>query len=412
MAILGRLMVAVSPTRRVRLEDICAERTAGAWIKHVQFHDLLDDGARKGANDGTVAHLAQGKDVQVLAASNLTSKSIERKFSNVKLLNRWKIEFEVEQWLETNQLTWRSRVKTYCQTGPYLSLTPDAWCQQFHRVDPKLGVRVGAAILAQFKMLGASEFAGWFDCLPKVDAYTYFVGADPHSGDHGLITSLAARISGLALLDAKRLPKLAKQARVRLFSDAGWSGGESKRRLECLYTPCSHKSHALCNTNYVHLRFGFLTDAAQLVLTSHLSKLVERGLVCHPDRVTVSYPIDNFLKIKGEHGIQKGLAFQDQLYLDYVDKNNPNAIRELCKLIGQQIAPGQPLGTNEIASTIAFQHSLPKAMLPVLIGGGLVTAHDGSTFEWKPLLRSKHITEPASDVDGYHCSTCPLDDRQ
>ena len=410
---MGRLLVAVSPTRRAHLEDICAEMTAGAWAKHIDFIDLIDDDEQKNTNNGTVGHLALTQGARVLAAAHLTSKSIERTYSNVKRLKKWELRAEVEQWMETNQLTWRGRVKAYCSAGPFRSVTPDEWCQQFHRVNPKLGFRVGAAVLAQFKMLGPAEFAGWFDGLPKVDASYFFVGSDPHSGDHGLINSLSTRISGASLHDAKNLQKLTKQQQVRLFSDAGWSGGESKRRLECLYTACSGKANALCPTSYVNLRFGFLTDSAETVLKTHLGDLVKRGLVCDSNRVTFSYPADNFLKIKGSTNLQKGLAFQDQLYLDYVDKNDPFAIRNLCSEIGKQIAPDRPLGTSDIASTIAFQHSLPKAMLPVLIiGEGVVTASDGSTFVWKPLLHSKHLTAPAPDVAGYHCAECPLEDRR
>lgn len=413
MSLVGRLLVAVSSTERARLECIVAEMTAGAWAKHIVFVDLIDDDEQNIANNGTVGHLAQNQGERVLAAAHLTSKSIGRTYSNVKRLKKWGLREEVAQWMEKNHLTWRGRVEAYRKAGPFRSISPDEWCQQFHRVNPNLGLRVGAAVLAQFKMLGPAEFADWFDGLPKVDASYFFVGSDPHSGDHGIINSLSARISGGSLHDAKNLQKLTRQQQVRLFSDAGWSGGESKRRLECLYTACSSKANALCATSYVNLRFGYLTDSAETVLKKHLSDLVERRLVCDSNRVTFSCPTDNFLKVKGSTNLQKGLAFQDQSYLDYVDKNDPFAMRDLCSLIGKQIAPDQPLGTSEIASTIAFQHSLPKAMLPVLIiGEGVVTASDGSTFVWKPLLHSKHLTAPAPDVAGYHCAECPLEDRR
>lgn len=408
---MSKLLVAVSSARKKSIEEICDERTAGLWVGCIVIHVLNDEKGKKDSNDQFVGKLADNGEV-VFVDDKLTSAKNTKLYGNIQRYNRWEMEKKIKEWLIKQNLDWYSEVESYRKSSPYSSINPSEWREQFLLVDPVYGSRAGAAILAQFRLVTASEFSEWFSSVPDIDFHTYFVGADRHSGDYRLINILANRHDGSHLFEVKELPATIKcKEKICLYSDAGWSGGESKRRLKCLYTKCTNKPNSLRKTNYTTLRFAFLTDYAEKKLREHIKELVQSKIICNEDRVKISYPPENLLKIKGEHEIQKGLAFQNKVLLDYVDSTDSGKLRQLCSVIGKQIAPAQPLGTNEIGSTIAFAHSLPKAMLPVLIMGGEVKAHDGRLFHWKPLLKSKHITNPAPEKSGYHCEGCPLADR-
>lgn len=115
------------------------------------------------------------------------------------------------------------------------------------------------------------------------------------------------------------------------------------------------------------------------------------------------------LNVKDGAGVATGLAFRDPQILNYVSSAE---MQELCLRIGRRIAKRRPLGTHEIASTIGFWHSLPKAMLPVLImGGGPIQDVNGERFSWHPLVVSQHVLNPQPDIPGYHCKECPLAPR-
>lgn len=91
-------------------------------------------------------------------------------------------------------------------------------------------------------------------------------------------------------------------------------------------------------------------------------------------------------------GAARGLAFAHDDVNRFVDPRNSKSLRDFCEEIGKQIDAKRPLGTSEIASTVVFEHSLPKALLPLLIfGGAQVKGADGNTFAWQPLLRSQHV---------------------
>lgn len=399
------LFVAVSAKVKPRFEEEFDERTAGTWRKSVQIVALNDLKEHKESNNGDVDHLARTTDATIVAANDLTSKCLEDR-SNVKRLSRPKLIQYVNDWFLTKGISWRANVDEARRHSAYRWVGVSEWREQFNRVDPVRGLRVAAAILVQLKIARVSEIAEWFDGLSPVEHNAFFVGSDPHSGDFGIINTLAARIPGQKLTEVRQLPELAATDHVRLFSDGGWSGGESVRRLECMYQSCCKKARSLGPDNSVSMRFAYLTDVAESALKKKVDDLIQRGLT---KRVHISCPPENRLLVEGEHGVEKGLAFQDSNVCAYVDLLNPGAMRELCRTIGEQLAERRPLGTHEIASTIAFEHSLPKAMLPVLITGGQeVRAHDGQTFIWKPLLSSQHVSNPAEDQKGYYCETCPL----
>jgi hypothetical protein len=174
-----------------------------------------------------------------------------------------------------------------------------------------------------------------------------------------------------------------------------------------MYTPCSKKPHALTPGQKLFIRFAYLTDIAEEALWNAIHALQEKAQ-CNAQNIDVSAPEGNVLKVDPT-GTMMGLAFQEKEILEFVDPTNLGTMKAICKQIGDQINKGRPLGTGQIASTIAFEHSLPRAMLPLLIfGASKITAHDGTKFAWRPLLTSQHVLSPAKVDQSLHCSTCPL----
>ncbi|SDR72029.1 hypothetical protein SAMN04490210_0180 [Pseudomonas sp. bs2935] len=383
------------------------ELTAGAWRDHVDLHNLSDD---KAANDGLVSSLASETGDLVYVSQHLTSVAIATQRWNIKRLKKYKLEEAVEQWLDGKDLNWRTRTKRHCSKTPFNVLSAEAWVSQFARVNPDYGRRAGAALLAQFQVSGPAEFASYFSDLPEVDQSTYFLGADPHSGDTALIGVLSANIDNDLLHDSRCLPSMRKDAKVRLFCDGSWSGGETKRRIHCMFKACDKKQKSLANTQRLEVRVGFITDIAERLITQELQTLIDGGMV-RQGLVRITYPEGHRLTLTGSSSGLKGLAFHDMTLLRYVDED-PTALRRLCKQIGEQVLPKKPLGTNDIASCIAFSHSLPAAMLPLFtIDGVEVVGADGEKFNWKALLRSAHVATGRADDPSHHCQDCPLADR-
>lgn len=401
------LIVAVSASARPTFESQFDERTAGLWRDTVELRDLYEAREDKEANNGDLQHLASRTNATIIAARDLTAKWLEVDLG-VKRLTSAEMKSYINDWFAQRSLSWRDNVDKCRLSGGYRWLDVKQWRDQFKRVDSVRGLRVASGILAQLKIVRVGELAEWFDNLPEVDHNAFFVGSDPHSGDFGIINTLSTRIPGPKLHEASALPMLEKNARLRLFSDGGWTGGESVRRLECLFTPCEKKANAAGLDNTVMMRFAYITDLAERRLNKKLEEMAAAS-GSHP-KVHISSPPANRLLVNGEHGTETGLAFQSASIRKFVDPVNSAAMRELCKKIGDQLWAKYPLGTSNIASTIAFEHSLPKAMLPVLIMTGEVLAEDGTKFTWLPLLSSRHVSNPATDKAGYHCSTCPLVD--
>lgn len=399
------LIVAVSASSRPSFESQFDERTAGLWRDTVELRELYEAREDKETNNGDLQHLARRTNAKIIAASDLTSEWLEKEF-DVKRLTNAEIKTYVNEWFAHRSLAWRDNVDKCRSSGGYRWLDIKQWRDQFKRVDSVRGLRVASAILAQLRIVRVGELAEWFDNLPDVDHNAFFIGSDPHSGDFGIITTLSTRIPGPKLHEASALPMLEKSARLRLFSDGGWTGGESVRRLECLFTPCDKKANAVGADNTVLMRFAYITDVAERRLNKKLDEMAAAS-GSYP-KVHISSPPANRLLVNGEHGTETGLAFQSASIRKFVDPANSAAMRELCKKIGDQLWAKYPLGTSNIASTIAFEHSLPKAMLPVLIMTGEVLAEDDSTFTWQPLLASRHVSHPAGDTAGYHCDICPL----
>jgi len=383
------------------------ERSAGAWRQHVDIEYLTHD---KLTNDGTVASLAKSSSTLVLASHHLTSVAVTHNRCNIKRLKKHELIRTVEDWIDENDLDWRLRTKRHCKKTPFKCISADEWVSQFDKVDPELGRRAGAALLAQFRVIGSSEFAEYFSALPPVDLNTYFIGADPHSGDFALVPVLAANIDNADLQESRRLPKLKNNAKVRLYCDGSWSGGETQRRIRCMFTKCEKKDNALVSTHRLNVHVGFLTDIAERVISRELQQLAAMGTI-KMGFVDVTAPVSNRLILKGVQTEQKGLAFHNPALLKYVD-SDLKALQRLCKKIGEQLSSHKPLGTNDIASCIAFSHSLPAAMLPLFtVDGVLVTGFNGEKFAWKALLKSKHVSTGQDDDPDYHCEKCPLSDR-
>jgi hypothetical protein len=382
------------------------ERSAGAWRDHIEVHFLTDD---KITNDGIVAGLAKSQGTVVLASQHLTSAAVARQWTNVQRLQTYKLLGSVERWMDENDLDWRLRTTKHCKKTPFKCISAEEWVAQFAEVDPKLGRRAGAALLAQFRVIGPDEFAEYFSDLPEVDLSTFFLGADPHSGDFGLITPLAANIDNALLRESRRLPSLKNSSKVRLYCDGSWSGGETQRRIRCMYTQCTKKANALNPSQFLDVRIGFITDAAETIIERALQQLVDTSVI-QKGFVRVTCPENNRLRLVGFRSGQRGLAFHNPLLLRYVDED-PKALQRLCKKIGEELSH-KPLGTNEIASCIAFSHSLPAAMLPLFTFDGIqVTGANGQKFIWKSLLKSKHVSTGQDDDPDHHCERCPLADR-
>lgn len=401
-----RLRVAMPEEGSAKAFQQWDERSAGAWRHHVEVHYLTDD---KITNDGIVASLAKSPGTLVLASQHLTSVAVTYNRRNIQRLKKHALMRAVEDWIDENDLDWRLRTKRHCEKTPFKCISADEWVTQFDRVDPKLGRRAGAALLAQFRVIGPAEFAEYFSDLPPANLSTYFIGADPHSGDFALVQVLAANIDNAHLRESRSLPALKNDALVRLYCDGSWSGGETQRRIRCMFTKCEKKDNALISTQRLNVHVGFITDIAEGVIARELQQLVDMGTV-QKGFVRVTCPESNRLILNGVQTGQKGLAFHDPVLLEYVD-TDPRALQRLCKEIGEQMSH-KPLGTNEIASCIAFSHSLPAAMLPLFtVDGVQVTGSNGEKFAWKALLKSKHVSTGQDDDPDHHCEQCPLADR-
>ncbi len=401
-----RLILAVGKSLADAIEEKLHERTAGLWPSQVHLHRL--NATDKQHNTGDIDSLARKHTTAVILASqDLCSKDLDSSFPNVRRLKKDNLVAFLDQWLAESGLSWRANAEACRSKGSFRWLPVSDWCQQFARVDPEKGRKVAAAILAQLRVATVGEMAAWFDGLSEVDHNLYFIGADPHSGDHSLVNVLSSRIDGSKLSDALKAPVLPEAAKVRLFADAAWSGGESERRIECLYTACAKKVGSLGPKNELSIRFAYLTDFADDAIAEKVEELVNAGK-CTYRRVKVTCPEGHRLEVNPT-GKSLGLAFQRKEILEFVDPADLQAMRALCKQIGEQIAKNRPLGTDAIASTIAFEHSLPRAMLPVLIfGGPKVKAHDGTEFVWKPLVQSMHVDKPGKMDKSVHCEECPL----
>ena len=401
-----RLILAVGKSLADVIEEKLQERTAGLWPSQVHLHRL--DATDKQQNTGDIDSLARKHPTAlILASQDLCSKDLDSSFPNVRRLKKDHLVAYLDDWLADSGLSWRANAEACRSKGSFNWLSVNDWCQQFARVDPEKGRKVAAAILAQLRVATVGEMAAWFDGLSEVDHNLYFIGADPHSGDHSLVNVLSSRIDGSKLSDALKAPVLLEGAKVRLFADAAWSGGESERRIECLYTACEKKVGSLGPQNHLSIRFAYLTNLAEDAIAEKVEELATAGK-CTYSRVKVTCPEGHRLEVNPS-GKSRGLAFQRKEILDFIDSADPQAMRALCKQIGEQIAKRRPLGTDDIASTIAFEHSLPRAMLPVLIfGGPKVKAHDGTEFVWKPLVQSRHVDKPAKMDESVHCAECPL----
>lgn len=150
---------------------------------------------------------------------------------------------------------------------------------------------------------------------------------------------------------------------------------------------------------------AFITDIAENALQSSIEQ-IEVDFKVSKKSITISYPEKGLLSLLNDQGSSVGLAFGNPDISQYVDST---AMEALCKRIGKKISGRRPLGTHKIASTIGFWHSLPKAMLPVLIaGGGPIKDFNGDMFSWRPLISSQHVLRPERDDPDYHCNDCPL----
>lgn len=404
---MARLCVAMPEKGSEKILNGWTELSAGTWRNHIDIHHLTDD---KVVNDALVSSLATLPNSVVYTLQHLTSAIVAGRHRNIQRFQKYQLREAVEQWLDEHDLNWRTRTKRHCDKTPYKRISADEWASQFAKVNPTFGRRAGAALLSQFQVIGSAEFAAYFSNLPEVEQNTFFIGADPHSGDHALIGILSANIDNGKLHDSRNLPTMKKNAKVRLFCDGSWSGGETQRRIRCMFTTCNKKDNALVVTQSLDIRVGFITDIADTTINRELQVLADAGVV-QKGHVRVTYPEGNRLNLIGANSGQKGLAFHDMARLHYVD-TDPKALRKLCLQIGRQVRPEQPLGTNEIASCIAFAHSLPAAMLPLFtVDGVVVTGSDGQKFLWKALLRSEHVATGQNDDPEHHCKTCPLADR-
>jgi uncharacterized protein (DUF4415 family) len=388
------------------MEEYLDDQTVGRWRAAMVVHRLVADDKERN-NDEVKSLARQHPTAQICVMANLASSWLENQFENVRRLSRDRINKEVVDWLRQSGLGWKENAEACSKKGSFTWTEISKWREQFKKIDPDKGLRVAAAILAQLKVVTINDMAEWFDGLEEVDYSLYYIGADPHSGDHTLVNILAHRIDGKKLGDVLAMPALSAQAKVRYFGDASWSGGEAERRIECMYTPCDKKPCALGPEQKLFVRFAYLTDVAEEALRGSISALEKKGR-CSTQSVTISAPQGNLLKVDPT-GNMMGLAFQDTSILQFVDPANPGTMRAICESIGKQINKNRPLGTDQIASTIAFEHSLPRAMLPLLIfGASKVKGHDGSFFAWKPLLTSQHVLSPAKPDKSLHCLTCPL----
>lgn len=382
------------------------ERTAGVWRSHIGFIDLTSGDKHKDANNAEIETVASAVHVTIYAPRACSSASLQKAFPNVHRFASAELDRQLVKWLESTRLSWRANYEACRKLGGYRWMDHKDWCEQFERVDKARGKRVAAGLLAQLRVATVSELGAWFDMPGEVDHNVYFLGSDPHSGDHGLVNTLSARITGNKLSEATKLPELTSASKVRVYNDGGWSGGESCLRLECLYTPCTKKSNALPKDAKVSIRFAYLTEAGEHRIRTTVADLRSKGVLS--GEVEFSYPPQNHLVVG--NGDAKGLAFQNEHILRFVDPADLGAMKNICKKIGKQLDRNRALGTAGVASTIAFEHSLPKAMLPVFIfDDRKVKDEAGSDFTWCPLVNSKHVNA-AVDDDKYdfYCDSCPF----
>lgn len=395
-----KLVLAVAPESRGQIEALLHEHTAGRWPRWVDFFPLK--ARTKAENDSELHAFAADIGSQILAASNLTSEWVTELNPNVKRLQRDGLVAAVVKSLDDERRTWQSTLSALKGLSGAQLLDVAEWRGQFTRIDPVVGPRVAKAILAQLRVVRMSELA---DALVAGGEYDYnvcFYGNDPHSGDTALVTPLASRIDGQKLFEAAKLPTLSNGAPVRLFSDGGWSGGETAKRIECLTTPCQNKVGYVGASNVLHVSLGFITTKALSRVEALGKQLVNDGKLAG-----LEVKCANVLDAKAGPGL--GLAFADPAVNSFVDPRNPFAFYDFCKKVGAAIDAKRPLGTLDLASTVVFEHSLPKALLPLLIfGGAQVEAADKTLFGWKPLLRSQHVQNPAKNNPTHHCSDCPL----
>lgn len=400
-----QLLVAATADQIPELERRLSDATAGRWRQYVRILPLSDN---KSANDLALRNVpATHPDGECFADKNVTSRFLED--SGIDRMARPALINKTIDWLDRHRISWRGNVEECRRHGSYKWMDVEQWRQQFARVDPDTGPRVASAILAQLQIVGMQQLGGFLtDELEEASFSTFFMGADPQSGDHGVASMLNQLINNQKLAEAFKLPVLEPASRIRMFNDGGWSGGESIRRISCMYRKCDRKACHIDPSHSLEMRFAFITDIAEEELASSISQ-IEVDFNVTKGSITISYPSGNRLNVKDGAGVATGLAFRDPQISNYVSSAE---MQQLCSRIGKKIIKRRPLGTHKIASTIGFWHSLPKAMLPVLIlGGGPVQDCKGDRFSWHPLIVSQHVLNPQEDVPGYHCNACPLAPR-
>lgn len=398
-----QLIVAATAGQISELEKRLSDATAGRWMQHVRILRLSDN---KSANNIALRDVpATHPDAECFADKNVTSEFLED--SGIFRMARPELINKTTDWLDRHRISWRGNVEECRRHGSYKWMDVDQWRHQFARVDPVVGPRVAAAILAQLQIVGTQQLGEFLTGeLKEASFSTYFKGADPHSGDLGVASMLQQLINNKKLAEAFKLPNLTPASSIRMFNDGGWSGGESTLRISCMYKKCDRKACHIDPSHSLEMRFAFITDIAKQELASRISQ-IEVDFEVSKGAITISHPPENLLNVRDSAGVASGLAFRDPDISKYI---SPSEMHGLCFQIGRKIAKRRPLGTHGIASTIGFWHSLPKAMLPVLIlgGGGLVRDHKGIDFHWHPLIISQHVLNPQADVPGYHCDECPL----
>lgn len=399
-----QLIVAATPEQIAQLEKELPASTAGRWINHIQLIKLSD--SNRVANDVALRDVSHTHPhTECFADKNVTSRALAE--SGVIRMSKAELYNKTTAWLGENRISWRGNVAECKRHASYRWMDVDEWSHQFKRVDPVLGPSVAIAILAQLRIVGMQELGAFLtdELLSEASHSAYFMGADPLSGDHGLAMMLSQTISNKKLSEAFKLSNLTPGSTIRMFNDGGWSGGESSLRLKCMYTSCKRKASYLDPTHSLEMRFAFITDIAEKVLQASIDQ-IQVDFKVSKNSISVSCPEKNRLCLQNDLGQTIGLAFRDPAIARYVD---PADMEALCKRIGKKIAGKRPLGTQKIASTIGFWHSLPKAMLPVLImGGGPIRDGKGGEFSWRPLIASQHVLNPEPDDLDYHCKECPL----
>ena len=395
-----KLVLVTAPASRDSIEALLQEQTAGRWRRWIEFFELSSRD-NKNSNDAELNLFAKDTDVGILASSSVISGWVSQNNVNVRRFNSDALKGELVQLLEHEGETWATKLKALKGLSGAKLLNEQEWRAQFARVDPVIGPRVAKALLAQLRVVRMSELTELLVAGGEYEYNVYFLGNDPHSGDLALVTPLAAHLSP-KLYEASQLPALPPGATVRMFSDGGWSGGETANRIKCITTPCEKKMSYVGSDHKLHVSLGFITKKAEAFIAHVAKDLRIKGNVAD---LTLSCP--NVLDQTA--GLGLCIAFADDDVNRFVDPRNPKAFYDFCKKVGDFIDATRSLGTQGIASTVVFEHSLPKALLPLLIyGGAQVTAHDGSQFAWKALLDSQHVQNPAANKPDYHCASCPL----